>query len=290
MNIAHRVMDNCRAIYSSLTPVPTQSQFDSKGLLMPSEFIDAGDLLVSKFPTWQWQSTDAQHQVWWLPQSKQYLISRGLHCRRRVRDLEESLSQNVREDDGWTIHESDTPDICEEEISEISFNSSPSKHAIGYRTTENFITANPEEIDPAVATVEPCSTEYFVRPPPGADILQTRTYSLTITYDKYYQVPRLWFSGSDENGTPLKNSQIFEDILSQYANTTVTVESHPCTGLPTASIHPCNHANMMKKVVDSWKTKGVAPRHDLTLFVLLKFISSVVPTIDYDFTADIDMI
>ena len=30
-------------------------------------------------------------------------------------------------------------------------------------------------------------------------------------------------------------------------------------------------------------------RHDLALFVFLKFISSIVPTIDYDFTMDIDM-
>ena len=30
------------------------------------------------------------------------------------------------------------------------------------------------------------------------DILQTRTYDLYITYDKYYQTPRLWLFGYDE--------------------------------------------------------------------------------------------
>jgi len=30
------------------------------------------------------------------------------------------------------------------------------------------------------------------------NILQTRTYDLHITYDKYYQTPRLWLSGYDE--------------------------------------------------------------------------------------------
>lgn len=29
-------------------------------------------------------------------------------------------------------------------------------------------------------------------------ILQTRTYDLYITYDKYYQTPRLWLFGYDE--------------------------------------------------------------------------------------------
>jgi ubiquitin-like-conjugating enzyme ATG3 len=29
-------------------------------------------------------------------------------------------------------------------------------------------------------------------------IIQTRTYDLHITYDKYYQTPRLWLTGYDE--------------------------------------------------------------------------------------------
>lgn len=32
----------------------------------------------------------------------------------------------------------------------------------------------------------------------GGEILQTRTYDLHITYDKYYQTPRLWLTGYDE--------------------------------------------------------------------------------------------
>lgn len=30
------------------------------------------------------------------------------------------------------------------------------------------------------------------------EILQTRTYDLNITYDKYYQTPRMWLYGYDE--------------------------------------------------------------------------------------------
>ena len=31
-----------------------------------------------------------------------------------------------------------------------------------------------------------------------SNILRTRTYDLNITYDKYYQTPRLWLYGYDE--------------------------------------------------------------------------------------------
>lgn len=30
------------------------------------------------------------------------------------------------------------------------------------------------------------------------EIIKTRTYDLHITYDKYYQTPRLWLRGYDE--------------------------------------------------------------------------------------------
>jgi len=33
----------------------------------------------------------------------------------------------------------------------------------------------------------------------GGEILSTRTYDLNITYDKYYQTPRLWLTGYNEN-------------------------------------------------------------------------------------------
>lgn len=33
------------------------------------------------------------------------------------------------------------------------------------------------------------------------EIIRTRTYDLHITYDKYYQTPRLWLFGYDEVST-----------------------------------------------------------------------------------------
>jgi len=304
MNIAHRFMDNCRSMASYLTPIPTKSQFIEKGVWTPQEFVEAGDQLVFKFPTWQWQPANGSHEVPWLPRDKQYLITRSVSCRRRVKDLDTSLGTNVQEEDGWTIHEDPSPDGSDDIVA-LNMAGASCHPSIGLQPTENFVSAihedGSEEMPCCLDSLSLVSfqendsasdpaCDYFVRTAPGADIVRTRTYDLTITYDKYYQTPRLWLFGYDENGIPLRTHQIFEDMLTQYAKTTVTVDPHPCTGVPTASIHPCKHAEMMKKVVNSWIEKGVEPRHDLTLFVLLKFISSVVPTIDYDFTTEIRMI
>ncbi len=43
-------------------------------------------------------------------------------------------------------------------------------------------------------------------------IVSTRTYDLMITYDKYYQVPRFWLVGYDENRQPLKSGQVWNGI------------------------------------------------------------------------------
>ena len=78
--------------------------------------------------------------------------------------------------------------------------------------------------------------------------IPTRTYDLNITYDNYYRTPRLWLSGYDENNKPLTIEQMYDDISEDHAKKTVTFESHPhIAGTLMASIHPCRHAEVMKK-------------------------------------------
>ena len=79
---------------------------------------------------------------------------------------------------------------------------------------------------------------------------EIRYYDLSITYDFYYLTPRLWISGNFD-GKPLTNEQIFEDIMSEYANKTVTMEDHPHLGIKQASVHPCKHAAVMKSFIDT---------------------------------------
>jgi len=164
------------------------------------------------------------------------------------------------------------------------------------------------------------------------NLLQVRTYDVMITYDKYYQTPRIWLIGYDENRTPLTPAQIFQDISADHALKTVTIEAFPhSTSLQAASVHPCKHASVMKKVIErmnagvveeqlaqrkskegkkKWpfgrKASGVGKedknaaaaaaaagqgedeveglRVDMYLVVFLKFIASIVPTIEVDST------
>jgi ubiquitin-like-conjugating enzyme ATG3 len=130
------------------------------------------------------------------------------------------------------------------------------------------------------------STTYLRAVEPDDPIIRTRTYDISIVYDKYYRTPRIFLFGYDEYRQPLSTEQIYEDISSDYADKTVTVEIHPYTQLPTASIHPCKHAYVMKRLIQQLqhsndRERQLDVRHYLLLF--LKFMSSVIPTIQYDF-------
>lgn len=120
------------------------------------------------------------------------------------------------------------------------------------------------------------------------EILKTRTYDVSITYDKYYRVPRVWLRGYDENGNPLTSTQIFEDISADHAHKTVTVEPHIHTGVVCASIHPCRHSEVMKRFMTKFEESGKTITVDQYLFLFLKFMSAVIPTIQYDFTQSVD--
>ncbi|EST09813.1 Autophagy-related protein 3 [Kalmanozyma brasiliensis GHG001] len=125
-----------------------------------------------------------------------------------------------------------------------------------------------EEDDPATAAPPTLPTSTSTTAAGGGDnskLISVRKYDCIITYDKYYQTPRMWLVGYDEHGVPLKPAQIFEDVSSDYAQKTVTIEPFPhghagpdssatsnasAVGVATASIHPCKHASVMKKVIE----------------------------------------
>ncbi len=58
-----------------------------------------------------------------------------------------------------------------------------------------------------------------------------RYYDLSICYDSYYLCPRLFFAGVTEDNRPLKQNEIFEDILSEKAHKTVTMLAHSGLGI-----------------------------------------------------------
>ena len=127
------------------------------------------------------------------------------------------------------------------------------------------------------------------------NIVKVRTYDLSITYDKYYQTPRVYILGyaSSDSSQPLTGEEMFQDVMSDYANRTVTIDPHPHLRGQYASIHPCQHGAVMKTIVKNL-TKAASdgdeskpPSVEMYLFIFLKFISSIIPTINYDFTMDV---
>jgi ubiquitin-like-conjugating enzyme ATG3 len=128
-----------------------------------------------------------------------------------------------------------------------------------------------------------------------------------------------------QNGTPLVPEQIFQDVTAEHAFKTVTIEAFPhSTSLQAASVHPCKHASVMRKLIErmnagvveeqklqrkagskdgkkKWPFKRSGGsgkeekptgeeeeveglRVDFYLVVFLKFIASIVPTIEVDST------
>ena len=121
------------------------------------------------------------------------------------------------------------------------------------------------------------------------DLLRTRTYDVSITWDLYYQTPRVWLNGYDQQKNSLAPKSVYEDISADHAKKTVTIDPHPHTNVSSASVHPCKHASVMKKLV-KMITSGEEENEKLSveryLVVFLKFMQSAMPTIEYDFTTN----
>ncbi|KAF7456035.1 Autophagy-related protein 3 [Cryptosporidium felis] len=111
---------------------------------------------------------------------------------------------------------------------------------------------------------------------------EIRYYDVSITYDKFFQTPRVWLFGYDKNGFPLTTDEMLEDIINEYATKTITLDPHPFSGILCVSIHPCNHSILLKKMANN------NPPH-LSIILLLKFITTVIPSIELDNTIDIDI-
>jgi len=79
-------------IYNNLkdkfTPLLKESRFFEAGVLTPEEFVQAGDFLVSKCPTWSWCEGVKEKKRNYLPDNKQYLITKNVPCIKRAKDME----------------------------------------------------------------------------------------------------------------------------------------------------------------------------------------------------------
>ncbi|KAJ3712776.1 putative E2-like enzyme [Lentinula guzmanii] len=327
------------------------------------EFVAAGDFLAYKFPVWTWEKGDSSKARDYLPADKQYLVTRGVPCLRRATslaytDADEDAERLLNfgdssaggDGDEWVeTHAGRKPNLDSAanpgEIADIPDDSQDDDLAsgVGNMSLGNVPAMSEipdmdeipdmeeedlEEGDAATAAPKNVIDSSQVVEVATGNLLQVRTYDVMITYDKYYQTPRIWLLGYDENRTPLTPSQIFQDVSADHALKTVTIEPFPhSSSLQAASVHPCKHASVMKKVIERMNNsvvaeqlaqqkapkekkkwpfsrkasgigkddKNVTPaagddeevegmRVDFYLVVFLKFIASIVPTIEVDST------
>ena len=274
-----------RSVATNFKTIPDTSKFEEEGILTPDEFIKAGDFLVSKCPTWKWATADKNMLNEYLPKEKQFLITTA-SCKQRANQVkEQGLEGETETEDGWVC----TEDKVKEDVDEMDFDKFEKKAVNNVEiNTEYFgMEAVDDECD-IQADADP--QDVMVVDDDEDELLKSRVYQISIAYDLYYLVPRVFLIGYDENGAPLSSNQVKEDVKPEYVDKTVTIEDHPHVKSRCVSIHPCRHAQLLKRMQDNFALAGKKLDVSFSLVVFLKFISSVVPTIDYDFTLDVDFV
>lgn len=312
-NLFNNVKTAGLKVAEMVTPVLKESKFLESGVITPEEFVAAGDHLVHTCPTWSWCAGDEKYTKAYLPKDKQFLVTKNVPCYKRCSHLidqhqlkqEKLVEEEGGDGDGWidTHHYASKEGGAEDAGAEDMDAPAASAAALTAPVVQTIADDEDDEaldmedfeesgmMDDQVLTVEaPKAAGLAASSEAVPEILATRTYDLMITYDKYYQTPRLWLTGYDESRKPLTMDQMFEDFSADHANKTVTMESHPHLDTPPqASIHPCNHASVMKKILDTIGEGGNELGVHMYLLVFLKFVQSVIPTIEYDFTQNISL-
>ncbi|XP_041971068.1 ubiquitin-like-conjugating enzyme ATG3 [Aricia agestis] len=318
-SVINSVKGTALGVAGYLTPVLKESKFNETGVLTPEEFVAAGDHLVHHCPTWQWAKGEESKLRPYLPPDKQFLITRNVPCYRRCKQIEycednEKVIEDENDDEGGWVdtHHYDSAGLptIEEKVCEMTLEAAETGDSDGEgagdndddddedadedgeaEDMENFQESGLlDEVDPSTALTTRKEPKDKKQKQDGDEIIRTRTYDLHITYDKYYQTPRLWLIGYDEDRKLLSVEQMYEDVSQDHAKKTVTMETHPhLSGPSMASVHPCRHAEVMKKIIETVTESGGRVQAHASLIVFLKFVQSVIPTIEYDFTQNFAM-
>jgi ubiquitin-like-conjugating enzyme ATG3 len=281
-NIIHTGMDSLRNLVGKFKGPSKESKFYKEGTLTPEEFITAGDYLTSHCPSWKWCSAKDKFYNNILPKDKQYLKTSVDSYKRADDYLKGNQTKEKVVDGDWV--EADLDNKKEEKKEAIDLEKGGEKKQKIVKVENN----DDDEDDDFVIEGGDVVIEEEENNDVGVNavMVKARKYDVTITYDIYYKVPRMWLMGY-ENGIPLNDSQMREDVMPEYRNKTVTIEAHPCTGERNISVHPCRHSMLLKKMIQDFQNSGKKLEVDLCIVIFLKFLQSVVPTINYDFTMDI---
>ena len=260
--------------------IPKTSQFYEKGILTPYEFMEAGDRLIMANPIWSWQKAGSPAlEEKTLAPEKQFLAAQII-SQKRLSDTGPQVGEMTTGKDGWT-----SIDVLMNDMKELKFDDEtdapkPEENKVVY-LDDAF--DSDEDIAPNAKQNQKIETKSAPVNP------NKRIYNVNITYDRHYLTPRFWLSGVDYQNKPLTKDQIFEEVMGEYKDKTVTFDKHPHLDTYMANIHPCRHAEVIKTLVNQAKSNGKEIKPDKCLFIFLKFITSVVPSLEIDFTTEIEI-
>ena len=294
-NIGHKIFKGYQDIVSYITPPLKQSKFYTEGKLTPEEFILAGDFLVLKCPTWKWCAAKENLYNSALPKDKQYLLTTVKSDSRASDFIKINETNEIQLEDDW-VEEDLNKEIKEGEVNkeidleeninlENDINLEKNKIEEKKETKEEidgFEIAEEKETKKEIDDFEIIDND-------DDENSKMRTYDVSVTYDFYYCVPRMWLVGYDHKGRPLTDKEMKEDVMPEYRNKTVTIEPQTCTGIKNISVHPCRHSLLLKKMIKDFQASGRKMEIHMTILLFLKFLQSVVPTVQYDYTMDIQL-
>ena len=280
-NLGHKIFKGYQDIVSYISPTLKQSKFYTEGKLTPEEFVLAGDFLVLKCPTWKWCSAKDNLYNSALPKDKQYLLTTVKSNSRASDYIKDNGTIEVQIEDDWVeenlnINNENKKEEEPEKIMDLDLEN------------DDNINEQPKKEEEKKEEIKKDIDDFVIIDNDKDDEnSKVRTYDVSVTYDFYYCVPRMWLMGYNENGNPLTDEEMKEDVMPEYRNKTCTIEPQTCTGLRNISVHPCRHSLLLKKMIQDFQNSGKKLEVHMSILLFLKFLQSVVPTVQYDFTMDI---
>ncbi len=250
-----------KQIADNLIPSLKNNNFIKTGLLTEDEFIKAGDYLVSNYNEWTWNKQMSKK----LP----FLIFKNIQYK-NMNDF--IINDNDNEDDEWNIYNNN--------------NNKPNKTNTTNTTTPikkteikniNLDLTEFEELIDSDDSVTISNSEYLTN-------YSKKIYDITITYDNYYRTPRIWFHAYNFYNEPISNETILEDFSIEHTKVSVTIDTHPYYQLQSVSVHPCKHADAMKKLIKIELESNKEITVEQYFIYFLKFVSCIFPNIIFDFT------
>jgi len=217
------------------TPVLTSTAFYEKGMLTPDEFVRAGDHLVRTCPSWHWEGGEKSKERPYLPHDKQFLITHGVPSYSRVSTLHSSriVEENVKGEMGegggdWCAPNLITGEATNSIDDEVLVDTGDAADDINITENlnlklrgmsvskskameEEYLDMEDESLalDDA-STLKKGGSALEGDQAEAGSLILARRYDISITYDNYYRVPRIWLFGFDENGSALSPTEVFQ--------------------------------------------------------------------------------